>query len=179
MADGFDLYLSALERRSGRLVAMAIPFGESGAGGGFVEHSGPVACALAGWLFFVGTLFPALGFFNIYPFLYSFVADHFQYLASLGIIVLFASAVFLTIERISQPQQWIGYSLCAAVLLTLGTLTWRQCGMYSDIVTLYETTIERNPECFMAYDNMGALLNDADRSAGGSHVLDSGRTAAA
>ena len=37
---------------------------------------------LAAWLFFVGTLFPALGFFNVYPFCYSFVADHFQYLAS-------------------------------------------------------------------------------------------------
>ena len=35
---------------------------------------------LAAWLFFVGTLFPALGFFNVYPFCYSFVADHFQYL---------------------------------------------------------------------------------------------------
>ncbi len=34
---------------------------------------------LAGWLFFVGTLFPVLGFFNVYPFIYSFVADHFQY----------------------------------------------------------------------------------------------------
>ena len=37
---------------------------------------------LAAWLFFVGTLFPVLGFFNVYPFRYSFVADHFQYLAS-------------------------------------------------------------------------------------------------
>src|SRR4029079_8190867 len=42
---------------------------------------------LAGWLYFCGTLFPALGFINVYPFIFSFVADHFQYLASLGIIV--------------------------------------------------------------------------------------------
>ncbi len=43
---------------------------------------------LAGFLFFAGTLFPVLGFVNVYPFVFSFVADHFQYLASLGIIVL-------------------------------------------------------------------------------------------
>ena len=39
---------------------------------------------LAAWLFFTGSLFPALGFFNVYPFLFSYVADHFQYLACLG-----------------------------------------------------------------------------------------------
>jgi tetratricopeptide (TPR) repeat protein len=47
---------------------------------------------LAGALFFLGTLFPALGFFNVYPFRFSYVADHFQYLASLGIIALAAAA---------------------------------------------------------------------------------------
>ena len=41
---------------------------------------------LAAFLYFCGTLFPALGFFNVFPFLYSYVADHFQYLASLGIL---------------------------------------------------------------------------------------------
>ena len=48
---------------------------------------------LAGALFFTGTLFPALGFVNVFPFIYSFVADHFQYLASLGIIVPFAAGM--------------------------------------------------------------------------------------
>jgi hypothetical protein len=35
---------------------------------------------LAGYLYFAGTLFPALGFVNVYPFIFSFVADHFQYM---------------------------------------------------------------------------------------------------
>jgi hypothetical protein len=46
---------------------------------------------LAGMLFFIVTLFPVLGFLNVYPFRYSLVADHFQYLASLGIITLVAA----------------------------------------------------------------------------------------
>ena len=48
---------------------------------------------LAGALIFAGTLFPALGFFNAYPFIYSYVADHFQYIASLGIIVPVAAGL--------------------------------------------------------------------------------------
>ena len=46
---------------------------------------------LAALLFFSGTLFPALGFLNVYPFRYAFVADHYQYLASIGPIVLVAA----------------------------------------------------------------------------------------
>ena len=39
---------------------------------------------LAALLFFGGTLLPAIGFLDVYPMRYSYVADHFQYLASLG-----------------------------------------------------------------------------------------------
>src|SRR5207245_5163521 len=43
---------------------------------------------LAAVLYFAITLAPALGFVDVYPFRYSFVADHFQYLSSLGPIAL-------------------------------------------------------------------------------------------
>ena len=46
---------------------------------------------LAVLLYFTITLFPALGFFNVYPFRYSFVADHFQYLACIGPIAAAAA----------------------------------------------------------------------------------------
>ena len=46
---------------------------------------------LAAVLFFGGTLFPVLGFFNLYTFRYSLVANHYQYLASLGVITLAAA----------------------------------------------------------------------------------------
>ena len=47
---------------------------------------------LAAVLIFGGVLVPALGFFNVYPFRYSLVADHFQYHASLALFALAAQA---------------------------------------------------------------------------------------
>jgi hypothetical protein len=64
---------------------------------------------MAGVLFFIFTLFPVLGFFNVYPFRYSLVADHFQYLASLGIITLVAAGVALLLELGRHWGQPIGY----------------------------------------------------------------------
>ena len=46
---------------------------------------------LAAALVFRRDAFPVMGFFNLYTFRYSFVADHYQYLASLGIITLFSA----------------------------------------------------------------------------------------
>jgi tetratricopeptide (TPR) repeat protein len=118
---------------------------------------------LAGFLFFAGTLFPVLGFCNVYPFIVSFVADHFQYLASLGIIVLAGTALTLGLRRMGLANRSAGYVLSMMVLMCLAFLTWRQSRMYADVVVLYKTTIQRNPDCWMAYNNLGTqLLIDGD-----------------
>ena len=110
---------------------------------------------LAAALFFGGTLFPALGFVNVYPFIYSFVADHFQYLAGIGIITLASAGAALLLERLRDRQKQRGYLAVAAVLMALAALTWRQCGIYTDTWTLYTTTIKQNPGCWLAWNNLG------------------------
>lgn len=98
-------------------------------------------------LFFAGTLFPALGFLNVYPFRYSFVADHFQYLASVGLIVLGAAGL-IRLPRFFLP-------ILLAVLIVL---TWKQVGIYRDLGTLWSDTVEKNPESWMAQNNLGIVL---------------------
>jgi protein O-mannosyl-transferase len=112
---------------------------------------------LAGFLFFVGTLFPALGFFNVYPFIYSYVADHFQYLATLGVIVPAAAGLTAVARRSSLAY---GQRACAAaaLLAVLAVLTWRQTGIYQDAQTLYRATLARNPDCWLAHNNLGSEL---------------------
>jgi tetratricopeptide (TPR) repeat protein len=106
--------------------------------------------ARAAMLFFVGTLFPVLGFLNVYPFRFSWVADHFQYLASLGIIVPLCALAM----RI--PTRW--RSAGAPILLLLAILTFRQAAAYAGAETLYRTTIARNPASWMAHNNLGVVL---------------------
>ncbi len=119
---------------------------------------------LAGLLFFVGTLFPALGFYNLFPFLFSFVADHFQYLASLGMITLASAGIVLLLDRWRLSSRPAGYLLCLMLLAALATLTWRQSQMYGDIETLYGKTIAENPDCWLAHNNLGNVLQSREES---------------
>jgi len=112
---------------------------------------------LAAVLLFAGTLFPALGFFNVYPFVFSFVADHFQYLASLAPLALAAAVAARFADHPAEKP------LILAVLAVLGTLTWRQCRVYRDAETLYRTTLAGNPACWMAHNNLGLILADSGR----------------
>jgi tetratricopeptide (TPR) repeat protein len=60
---------------------------------------------LAALLYLGGTLLPVLGFLNVEWFVFSFVADHFQYLASLGIIVPVAAALARKIHTPSEDEE--------------------------------------------------------------------------
>ena len=113
---------------------------------------------LAALLFFVGTLFPALGFFNVYPFRFSFVADHFQYLASIGPLTLLAAGITLSPNLLHKGKPSFQPLLCATMLLLLGILTWRQCGMYANAETLWRTSLRWNPDAWLAQYNLGTLL---------------------
>jgi Tfp pilus assembly protein PilF len=120
---------------------------------------------LATFLCFTVTLFPVLGFFNVYPFRFSFVADHFQYLACIGPIAIsvvgIRSALGWLPEGVPRFLRPIFYLI---ILLTLGVLTRQQSGMYADAETLYTTTIRKNPDCWMAHNNLGLLLANSGRT---------------
>ena len=113
--------------------------------------------------FFVATLSPVLGFIMLFTFHYTFVADHYQYLASIGPIALASAGVASLAGAFKGSRQLIlGTALC--VIVTLAVLTWRQSAMYGDIESLWRTTLVRNPACWMAYNNLGnVLLSQANR----------------
>ncbi len=126
--------------------------------------------------YYVISLFPVLGFFSVYFFRYSFVSDHFQYLASMGPIALAGAGMATLAARlwgtpvelqgtaISQPPWEFGKAPflggCMALLVLLGFLTWRQTAEYRDLNALYTATLKKNPGCWMAHYNLGIVLSE-------------------
>ncbi len=107
---------------------------------------------LAVLLLFVGALFPTLGFFNVFAFMFSYVADHWQYLPCLAVLAGGATLLMRATRLIR-----------VLLLGGLGVLTWQQSRMYADMDTFYRTTLARNPACWMAHNNLASLLHEAGR----------------
>jgi len=109
---------------------------------------------LATALIFCGTLVPALGFFDVYPFRYAFVADHFQYLASIAVFAALSAALIVAFEKNRGDGRYAERAFCLILGLPLAMLTWKQSRQYVDEATLYRATLERNPACWLCHNNL-------------------------
>jgi tetratricopeptide (TPR) repeat protein len=112
---------------------------------------------LTTFLIFGGLLVPVLGFVDVYPFRFSYVADHFAYLASIPLIAVLAAGLtqgWRTLER----RQIVGAAAVAGLLAGLAALTYMQARPYASAEALYRHTIERNPNSWLAHNNLALAL---------------------
>ena len=131
----------------------------------YVGRSVEVAAA-----FFVVTLSPVLGFIMLYTFRYTFVADHYQYLACIGPIALVSAGLVKLTDSLQYGPRFLS-AFGILIFSTLGLLTWRQSASYRDSETLWRTTIDRNSGCWMAESNLGSeLVEGGDIDAGIAHL---------
>ncbi|MGA2787094.1 MAG: tetratricopeptide repeat protein [Verrucomicrobiota bacterium] len=89
---------------------------------------------------------------------YTFVSDHWQYFGCMSVIALVAAGITKGLDWLGKKSRFLKPFLVGMLLLVLGLLTWRQCGMYADIKTLWQATLARNPRAFLAYNNLGTIL---------------------
>jgi tetratricopeptide (TPR) repeat protein len=107
---------------------------------------GPVV----GAAIFVGTLAPALGFVNVYPMRYTFVADHYQYHAAVGLIALVVAGAATVARKRRGAGAWAG----GVVVLVLFGLTVRRAGVYADKATLWGDTVRKDPGSWIGWLNL-------------------------
>ena len=111
--------------------------------------------AIAAMLIFAGALFPALGFFNLFPHRYSFVADHFQYYSDVAGIALLCAGATLIGQRLPG---WLARTWALLLILTLATMSYAQARIYKDGEAIWFDTIAKNPDSWLAYHNVAASM---------------------
>jgi tetratricopeptide (TPR) repeat protein len=117
---------------------------------------GPLVAVLV----FAGSLAPALGFIDVFPMRYSYVADHFQYLASLGLIALFAAGAARAAAQLPERRRGTATFAALVFLAVLAALSVRQTGAYLDAETLWRDTLAKNPDSTLALVHLGAIATD-------------------
>lgn len=108
---------------------------------------------LTAMFFYSALLAPMLGFITLYTFRYTFVSDHYQYLACLGPFALFSAGLtrFTVQSRLTKP-------LILSIIFCLGALTRQQSYAYENGETLWKDTLAKNPSSWIARNNLGILL---------------------
>ena len=119
---------------------------------------GPLAAAII----FGGILVPVLGFVNVYFFRYTFVSDHFQYHASIAIIVLTVAAgsTACAARRTTRACATVGV---AALLIVLGEISFREAEAYRNSETLFRNVIGKYPDISVAHSNLAQHLHSVGR----------------
>jgi protein O-mannosyl-transferase len=114
------------------------------------------------WSFFCIALIPALGFTDVGFMRYSFVTDHYQYLALIGVAAM-ASAALTVWSRTIGSMHFAALACSALIIGALAVLTLRQTALYIDEEHLYEDTLTKNPDCWLMHFNLGIALRENNK----------------
>lgn len=120
------------------------------------------ACVL---VFFAATLSPLLGFIPLYTFRYTYVADHYQYLALLAWAAVVGAVVARYARGNTRP---VTLAICAV----LGLMTWHRANAFADSEALWNDVLAKNPDSWLAHDNLACALSDEGRYAEAKVLFD-------
>ncbi len=116
---------------------------------------------LFAWAYFCVALAPVMGFTDVGFMRYSLVADHYQYVAIVGVAA--AVAAGWSAWHSHSRKAWIASASAVVAIGALTCLSWQQSRLYADAITLYQATLKRNPQCWLIENNLGSPLVKAGR----------------
>ena len=118
---------------------------------------------LFAWGFFCVSLLPVMGFTDVEYMECSLVADHYQYIAIIGVISLAAAGWSSWRRQMQGPARWVGGGAAGVLVATLMLLSWQQSRLYHRAITLYQAALDKNPQSYIVHNSLGIALNNAGR----------------
>ncbi|MBV8274143.1 MAG: tetratricopeptide repeat protein [Verrucomicrobia bacterium] len=115
------------------------------------------ACFFA-FAYFMAALLPVLGLIDNYIFQFSLIFDHLQYLASIGPLALAGTGLVRCADFIIPKKPMLQSSLCAGLLLILGTATWQRTWAYESQEALWTDAVSKNPDCWVGHYDLGFVF---------------------
>jgi tetratricopeptide (TPR) repeat protein len=118
---------------------------------------------LAGGLIYGGFLFPVMGFFNIYFMRFSFVADHFAYLALLPLSALVGAGVSILVAKFDESLRPVSWAIATLPCVLFALLSFQYSKHYHDEQATWRETVRLNPNAWIGWNNLGYLLAQEER----------------
>lgn len=100
---------------------------------------------------------------NVYMTRFTYVSDHWQYWASMGLIVLAASGCRIAATYLGARGRILLILGGTVVLTIFGFLTWQRGHVYKNEETLWRDTLKKNPTAWMAHNNIASILTSQNK----------------
>lgn len=105
---------------------------------------------------FLIAILPVLGLIDMVFHRLSLVADHWTYVALPAVTAAVAVAVVRGIR-----SSWVRLTAIAALCMVLFVLTFQRSAIFSDSRSLWTDAVKRNPDAWIAHNNLGDALTVA------------------
>ncbi len=126
----------------------------------------PVRCAV---VYYGLLLSPVLGFFDIYYMRYSYVADHYQYLALIAVVALVVGGGGALIRDRWPAARGARMALGVFVVAAFGLVSLNLSLSYRGEERLWHDTLAKNPDAFLAHYNLAHGMERDDRLEDAAH----------
>lgn len=133
---------------------------------------------IAACAFFVGSALPSLSFFNVYPHRFSFVADHFVYIPIVGLFCMIGFVLRWMTGKLAdrfvarKPHFALALLPATAMLCGYAVLTYLYIPVFTNQLTLWEDTLEKNPDSVAAMQNLGLAYVAVNRQEEARKILE-------
>jgi len=112
-------------------------------------------CCLGAYLV---SLFPVLGFFDVYGMRFSYVSDHWCYVPAIPVFVWLGMAGSQVTRSLQAP---IRNTIVIALVLFCAFLSWAQTPKYMSRTGLWLDTLRYNPDAQIVHNNLAVEYNRA------------------
>lgn len=127
---------------------------------------------LALFVFYIISIFPVLGFINVYGMRFSFVADHFSYLSTPALLLLLCASITFFLDKLNNKFQllyFVSYiilkrTIFIFIVLYLCSESLILTRNYRNEITLWSNLIRENPSSWAAYSNLAAEYSDIGKN---------------
>ncbi len=115
---------------------------------------------IVGWLWYIGTLIPVIGFVLIGP---HGMADRYTYIPFIGLFIVIVWGVPELVAQWRHRKIWLA-TLATVVLTILMAMTLKQVAYWENSITLFEHTLKITSKNYVAHFNLGAALYNQGRT---------------
>jgi len=113
---------------------------------------------LLGLGFFILNLGPFLGFIPISYMNYTWIMDHFLYVPIIGLIGIVVAGIERVDARLSASVHPFSTGILTVIMGLLAFESHWYAAAFTGEETLWNYTVDRNPEAWAAHDNLGKVL---------------------